>query len=268
VTVAKTGISLAETVIALFLLSGAVLTTARLFHVAAQTERRSRVLEQAISMGETVSARVRSWARLDANFRSDWSTWSAPITDPDFPGLSAQVSATASGRTLASPSSRLESPYLTRARLLPGVVVPFRVEVRWGVGVSDRVSLLSYCGAPARPLPSTPSIEIQGLPGSPLSPGQVVPLHARVLDANNQEICGLTFQWSLLPLGGNGQLREDLESRDFRQISIQHGSYLPTGQSAVLPGQLGVLAQARYRGQVLRSSPVNSVPPQQLELAP
>lgn len=262
------GLSLAETVLALFLLTAGCLMMVQLFHQASRAERRTRQVESAIALGEKTLARVRGWASVPANFDSNWATWNTTMTDPEFPGLAVTLTSTAAGRALASPASRLENPYGARARQLPRMVVPVRARVSWGTGVQENLTLITYCAAPAHPMAANAQVELSNLPASPLSANQVAQVNAQLRDGAGQPLTGVTFNWSLIPVSGNGSLRPDLQDRTGQAMSVQNMCYLPTGQQAILSGEAAMAVQARYRGRVYSNFLPDTLPADRVQLNP
>lgn len=262
------GLSLAETVLALFLLTAGCLMMVQLFHQASRADRRTQQVESAIALGEKTLARVRSWASQPANFDSNWAAWNTTLTDPEFPSLTAQVSSQAAGRALASPATRLEQPYGAQGRQLARMVVPVKVEVSWGTAARDRLVLFTYCAAPAHPLAANPQVEVSNVPGAPLVANSVAQVTAKLRDGAGQELTGMTFNWSLIPVTGNGSLRPDLETRTGQSMSLQNMCYLPTGQQAILPGEAAIAVQCRYRGRVISNFLPDTLPVERVQFSP
>lgn len=248
------GLSLTETVVALFLLTAGCLMMVQLFHQGARAGRRTQQVESAIALGEKTLAQVRSWASQPANFDSNWATWNTTLNDPDYPGLQVEVSARASGRPLASPASRLELPYAANARRLDRLVIPVKARVLWGNGPQDQLTLFTYCAAPAHPMDATAKVQLTNLP-APLDANAVAQTNAELRDRAGQPLTGLTFHWSVLPITGNASLRPDLQNRSGQAMSIQNLCYLPTGQQAILDGEADLTVQARYRGRIYTNNP-------------
>lgn len=244
------GLSLAETVLALFLLTAGCLMMVQLFHQASRADRRTQQVESAVALGEKTLARVRSWASQPANFDSNWATWNTTLSDPDFPGLTVTMTSTPAGRPLASPASRLEVPYGSNARQLSRLVIPVRARVSWGNGPQENLTLITYCAAPAHPMAANAKVELSNLPASPLNANQVAQVNAQLRDGAGQPLTGVTFNWSIVPVSGNGSLRPDLQDRTGQAMSLQNMCYLPTGQQAIIPGEAGLSVQARYRGRI------------------
>lgn len=262
------GLSLAETVLALFLLTAGCLMMVQLFHQASRAERRTRQVESAIALGEKTLARVRSWASQPANFDSNWATWNTTVTDPEYPGLSVAMSCTGTGRALASPASRLENPYGAKARQLLRMVVPVRARVAWGSGPQENLTLITYCASPVHPMAANAQVELNNLPASPLSANQVAQVQAQLRDGAGQPLAGVTFNWSLIPVSGNGSLRPDLQDRTGQAMSLQNMCYLPTGQQAILPGEAAVSVQCRYRGRIYSNFLPGAFPGDRVQLNP
>ncbi|MBX3167534.1 MAG: hypothetical protein KF760_08975 [Candidatus Eremiobacteraeota bacterium] len=257
-----------ETILALFLLSACCLMMVQLFHQAARADRRNQQVQRAILLAEKTFAQVRSWARQPANFDSSWATFNATFSDPEFPGFSVEVASLPGGRSLLSPASRLEAPYGLKSRRLDRLVVPVRVKVLWGAGQRENVTLFTYCAAPEHPLPANPKVTVGSLPSAPLSFQEQAQITARLEDASGQEIPGVTFHWSLIPMTGNGQLRPDLQSRNGRAMTVQNLCYLPTGQAAVIPGETAVAVQCRYRGRILSNFLPDALPDERVRMNP
>lgn len=149
----RKGLSLTETVIALFLLSyvAVMAMTQMAFSVHRQTDR----VMQATLLSRSVVAQIRSWAANPDNFRAGWSSWTRydgrTEYDSSFPGYRVKVEVVSGGRALDTPCSGLEKQFTGKPegkRTLPAAVIPVTITVNWSDNPSDAIQTLTYVGEP------------------------------------------------------------------------------------------------------------------------
>ena len=151
-------LSLAEVVIAVFLLGSVALAVFSMAHMAFVAQRRNENQLAATLEAQSVMAEVRIWANQPANFLGDWSKYNSPFPAPHVPEYTAQVRCIPAGRALDSPCKGLEAQWEGTpegVRRMPRAVVPVEVTVSWSERPSDRVSLTSYVGEPKRDISVT-----------------------------------------------------------------------------------------------------------------
>ncbi|MCA9792933.1 MAG: hypothetical protein KC910_14095 [Candidatus Eremiobacteraeota bacterium] len=259
----RRGLSLAETIVALFLLVAAMLVMINLFHSALRYRAMVVQQMQATALARKVMAEVRDWARDPVNFDSNWSPYrGVTLTDPDYPGLSAEVDCDELGRALYSPSTQLETLEGARARVLTRSLVPVRVQVNFG---RDReVTLFSYVGERPRPLGANPVVVTRtGGSPDPVPRDGTVDFGAQLLDSGGQPVADVTFDWAVKPVSGNAMLDRQPVSRDFRSMVLVHrmviNDLVTPPEEGYASGTIEVQARARYHGQEVTNATVVSV---------
>lgn len=197
------GLSLTETVVAIFLLSVAMLLVINLMHVSIRYQGMNRRQATGMLLAQKLLDAVRAWAWEAPggiyNYHASWAPWQgASLTDPDFPGYTAQVDAQPGSVILQSPCTGLESIYAPLNRRLTASVVPVRVQVQWDANdPTRRVSLVSYVGEPPPRTPITVTVTRAGGPGDPVPPDGVVDFTVQASDANGAPISDLVYRWSV-----------------------------------------------------------------------
>lgn len=254
---AARGLSLAETVIAVFLLLCACMVVVALFHSSLRYSSRVLVHNAAARVAEKRLAMLRVLARQDF-YGPVWATYTGvPAPDPDEPEF--RVAIRQNMDTLSSPCSSLENLQGGRARTLSSSFRRVTVTVSWlPTTTANQLSLTSLIGAPARSVNGC-SLTVQALDyRSPLPPNDTITFRARLNDGSTNEIPDIMFAWHVVPgVGGSAVVSGN------GIIDPNHGSTLRTGRSATfrnsyphfdvpawkaVPGAVTVEAVARYRG--------------------
>ena len=247
----RRGSFLAETMVALFLLVGAIVLVTQLLNRSLSYGRRSEQRLQALMVADRTIAQIRAWGQTPANFRSSWAPWNGQIiTDPLQPSYQVQITCDPTGRPLLSPCTGLEGGFGAMAKVLNRSIVPVRVQVAWGSGASDNVVLFSYVGAPRYGLAATPTVSVTQIAGSlPLAESATAQYQAQLADSTGTTLSDVTFQWEVIPLTGEATLLTGTDPRSGRTATVQSSYRLSTGISGFVPGNIGIRSLARYCGQ-------------------
>lgn len=252
--------TLAETIVALFILVYVFIVVANLTHRGLAYGGQSASLARSALFAETLLAEMRAWAFEPVNFDSDWSTQSGLRTHPDFPGLTANVHVIcnssdpdASRRELYSPCSSIEFGQ-AHPRVFRNSCVWVQVSVPLNSTGSRNLELVTLIGEPWRELNPVLNVSRSG-PADPIPYGDVVNLGATLSDGA-VTILEPMFEWGVLPYTvgpndpGNATLRPT--TRDGRASSVRNQTVLnpdPAAPDHWAPAPGGVLMEARTRFQ-------------------
>ena len=243
------GLSLLETVVALFLLVAQVLVLLGSFQRGLRHQSRSLQNVRAQQTAHNQMAEIRAWARVAANFDSDWSTYA---------GLRHQqgdllIEVEAARQTLYSPCASLESAYDTRAYRLPDSLVSVKVSAIWDPSdPRSRVVLVSSIGQPARAADPHLRITQTGGDSSPVPFDGIQDYKVEAFDAAGRPLTDLRYSWQVKPLTGNATVLPG-GPRDGGTARVQH-VYTHLGHSLHVSGAIQVQCQARYHGRELSGS--------------
>ena len=195
------GVSLLETLLALFLLTGASLLLVVLFHSGLQRSRLAHVEAQARIIAQDALAEVRA-KTMTGSFRipQDLNSVETSYPHPDLPSM--RVDIRAETQVLASPSTGEEAPYAEK-RLLSHSAAKVEVKVSWDSGFFRLVSLV---GESPRVLEN---VVVSGK--GPISAGQGASFTVEAFDEAGQKIEDAFFVWWVDPLTANGTV---VPSRD------------------------------------------------------
>ncbi len=241
----RSGLTLPEVVLAIGLLLAVLLAVTQLLSSSLMIARGADRCSRACLLAENVLADLRSWAQQPANFEGDWGAWDGrTVSDPDFPGLQARVTVEQDGRPLFAPCSTVEAQE-AEPIVLSRTVIPVQVEVPWDPVRSVR--LVTYIDEPARN-PATIEITRSGA-ADPMAPRQTTTLTARMLDGSGRPIPDATFDWSALPITGNGSFVS--RPRDGKSIDYKHEFIPALGPPQLVPGTVELEVRGRYRSQPL-----------------
>lgn len=240
------GLSLLETLIALFIIVVALLMMTQLMHTSLRRGNASEQRLRAALCAQETLEEIRLWAANPDNFESTWSTYdNQTLIDPIFPEM--QIRTTVADRVVATPSKLLEDDFpIAEQRLLEEACKRVTVECRWGNGPKDALELVTLVSAPPRAFRTTDPIEITPTAGS-LEKDESASFTARAFDDRGQEIKGITFHWYILPKTGNATLVA--QTRDGRESTIGHWLLALDGVTRVYAtGQCDLVVRARYNG--------------------
>lgn len=241
------GLSLAETVIALFVLVVACLGCVQMFHVGlrsgALTEKRS----VAAFLANKRLTQLQVWAKDPSHF-SSWSGYpNGP--DADFPDYGLQT--TVSDYTAFSPCSGVQG---SPARQLQRSLKRVQVDVSYPPFTSaDHLKVVSLIGEPPHSLAGLTVVVDDSAISNPVPPAPFSQnLSAQVRDGSNTVIRDMMFDWYVDPGSGNGVVQS---ADDGINASFRNEVLLPLGSAPNPPGSsCSVEAWARYMGRPVRGS--------------
>ena len=225
------GLSLMETVIAIFVITFAVLIMAALFRSALEGAKRTRKIATANVLANKRMQAIVYWAGEGDNF-SDWTPIDgASAQDAQFPDFAVRSDIEA--QVVYSPCSETETRYpLDDRRAILVSTKKVRVRVTWSPTSDPRnkVDLTSIISAPPRTLKAV------GMQGAinPIAPDASLTLGAYAQDTSHQRLNDLFYEWRLSPMTGYGQI---VPSRDGRRLVLKHRNYdARTGSYGSAPG--------------------------------
>lgn len=239
------GVSLLETVIALFILLGVLTFTLELYSRSLQSQAKVEKNERAAFFADNVLSQLRHWARDSANFRSDPWTRFTNYTEPEFPGFSAQV------RTrwapVLTPCTSQESPRpADRQRWLRETVKTATAEIFYeGEPLFEVTTLVNE---PKRVPATTDPVVVEAVGGAPaqLDPDAEQRYTAKLVDDSGREIEDVMFSWSVQPLSGNAFIAQS--ARDGSWGELVNAYPIPPAQRVYTGGACQAIATVRYAG--------------------
>jgi len=260
------GMTLAETVVAIFVLTLAIAFVGAMLrnglHYQAHSERRM----MAMALARNKMAFLRAWARTPRN-RSQYyyddppASWASQVqgSDPEYPNF--VVRCVVQTMVVYSPCTSMEAPYvpLGTARVMNSSARKVKISVAdpsdplWSADIvtmvcdptrdlldppNDAVRLITTTAVPA-------SFSASGNDLNNPNPGSAVDMRAEALYPNSTPVPDLFFDWYIVPLGGTGTL---ITSRDGRTCRFVNG--VSTGIANVTTeGNSVVAVHGSYRGQ-------------------
>jgi len=237
------GLSLIETVLAVFVLLVVFLIFGTLLQWVLSSSRRGDEMATAARLAENRLAELRDWSfqpnGSSDNFRAGaWGALATPVEAES--GYRTSVALVAS--QCYAPTTNLESAF-ANPRTMSSACKRVRVRVQWGNQSYDLYSQLTAPPVtPKQPLSSNIQVTITG--GTTLASGASIVLTAQARDVNDSPIEDLVYQWTVLPESGTGSLAE--LDRNGRQVRFTNNNPLTVNSST-----LKVAVQATYRGVVL-----------------
>ena len=239
----RSGMSLIETLFAVFVLLAAFTIFGTLFQWVMTSSKRGDQAATAARLAHNRLEELRQWSEQPAgasdNFRAgSWTGWATPSEVE--PGYTVQIDRVAN--QCYSPSTSLEAGF-ARPREMSNSCHRVRVRVHWGQQNYDLYSQLA--APPVKPLqPYASNIVItQGFSGN-LAHGSGGTLTAQARDEQSQNIEDLVYEWTVLPESGTASLLE--VDRNGRQIQVNNDNPLTTAGNT-----LKVSVSATYRGIAL-----------------
>jgi len=248
VAAVRKGLSLAETVVASFLLLIGFLVVARLFHTSLRYQEWIDSVNLATVVGEETLESVRAWAQQPANFLTLETTYNPQVLQRD--GMQVEIQA-GPAVTMASPSNEMEQAFpLNQRRLMKKSFKPVQVTVVWQ---RDRIVLHSLLGDPPHePRVGNPvTVNIAGT--NPRAKDSRSLMSASLYDTSNNEIPDVFFHWSQEPIDGRGALENIY--RDGTGGEFVHKMMKPDGTYGYAPPVGGLPARCQigcgvlYRGR-------------------
>lgn len=239
------GLSLMEAVIAIFVITFAILIMASLFRSALDGARRARKVTVANVLANRRMEEIVYWAGDGNNF-SNWSSIDgASGPDGQFPDFTVRSDTEA--YVLYSPCSQSESRFPPASqRSMVASARKVRVRVTWSPVTNPRnsIDLLAIVGAPTQKLNS---VQI----GAPATVAALTSANitATALDTNNQPILDLFFKWSISPLDGYGEIQS---ASDGRTLTLTNRVYNPDLGYVVAPGNVSLSLSSTSMGLTQR----------------
>jgi len=246
------GLSLLEAIVATFLLLSSFLIIVNLFHSGMRYNTRIENQQLAAMLAERHLEQLRSWSELSTagvyhydNLVAIYhGATSVPADHPTFT-LSTRVV----DEQLYSPSSTLELglPPGTLLRRLNGSARKVEVVVSW---TGSQVAVTSLFSRPPADFRALNAITVSpvGSPSLPLAQNASADFRAEAFDSNDQAIPGLTYQWEIVPIDGNGTL---VQARDGSTATLTNAVDV-AGEVYHTGGSLYVRASARYHGRTVQ----------------
>lgn len=233
-----------ETLIAIFIITFAVLEMAALFHAALDGARRTKKVAVATTLANKRMEEIVYWASYDNHF-ANWSSidgnQSPDSLYPDF-----LVRSDSEPLTQYSPCSQTEQRFpVGEQRTMVSSARTVRVRVSWApADARNKVDLYGVVGAPPRLLDEVDINEAIPIPVAPF--GSSVSLTVKALDEEGVPIPDLFFDWSLAAGKGNGELQP---SRDGRSAALLDQVYNPSTEAyQAAPGSALLKVRATYMG--------------------
>lgn len=245
----RRGFSLAETVLAMFIMVGAMVVFGLLMHSMLNYGARAQQRAMAALAAQNKLEEIRNWANSGGNFFGAWPYANQTSTDPAFPGVTllSQVE----DQQLISPCTELEKNNAS-PRAIVQSCKKVRVTAAWPQDGGQPIRVVTLMAAPNRT--PNPSLSVSGaIPGT-LSANASFVASVSAVDSTGRPLHDLVFQWASLPTGaspGNGTAialnGNGTRGRFTNSFQPQVG-----GPAVIVPGscKLGVIAF--YRGQILQ----------------
>jgi hypothetical protein len=252
----RRGLSLAETLIGMFLLAGGGFACVTLMLRASRIQTQTMVALEGARLAEQCQQQVRVWGQDPARFLTGTLYNDLNLADPAWNGYTVRIRMATTSQAVLSPNTGMESGFAGSRRLLPQTQRNFTVEVRWGTNAQQAVVLASSLGAPVRPVRAVRPVQFTQLSGSASMLAEAVSsFRVALFDNLNQEIPGVTFHWQVLPefvpssTAGLGSLDQSLD-RSGHQVYFIHHYYAGDPALPNVSGWCRLRAQCRYGGKV------------------
>lgn len=247
----RRGLSLVETLVAIFLLAGAAFASIALLIEASKAQRLTNETQKALGYAQQSLDRVQAWALSSANFATGWSTYAdASFPEPQDPAFQVRIQANPGQPRLISPNTSLELSYAPWQRRVDSRACSVKATVSWSSVRTRSVVLCRWIGAP---LSQVSQLQVQQLGGatSPVAVNATATFEARLLDTSSQPIPGVVYYWKADPDYTNGQPgMASLEStRQGDRVTLIHHYYAGDPDTPKLPGDIGLKAYCRYGGR-------------------
>jgi hypothetical protein len=203
------GLTLVETVVSLFIITGCLLIIIKMIFSGADVQRRAGFNEKAAMIGERHLGRLRTWASDPNNFYNAalWATV-APATksaDSDHPEFTVTIQAVK--QPLYSPCEQAEARFASpteERRVLKDSYYKVQVSVAWApVADKNQLTLVTLIGAPDHPVHH---VETTTSDAGPLARDEEANLTVKALDANGNVIPDHFWSWSQQPATGVGSV--------------------------------------------------------------
>lgn len=205
----RRGLTLTETVVSLFMITGCLLIIIKMIFYGADVQRRAALNEKAALIAERHLGRVRTWAS-DVNNFSGGAAWSAiapgvASRDVDHPEFSVTINA--APQVMYSPCEQAELRFATpieERRIMDESYYKVQVKVSWEPPSSkNQLTLVSLVGYPENPVHH---LETATTDAGPLARDDNADLTVRAVDADGDPIPDHFFSWSQRPAVGLGSV--------------------------------------------------------------
>ncbi len=204
----RRGLSLMETIIALFLITVGVLEVAGVFQSAFNSRQRAANTALATAIATKRIAQIRQQATTPTTF-SNWSGIDGTANDTEFPDFA--VTTSSEWVIQYSPCSLSEKRYTPNERTMSRSLRKVTVGVSWDASKpSSRVEMSALVGAPKLGFASLGIVE--SLPTT-LSWGRSTTLTAVARDAGGNEMPDLFYNWEVIPSSGNANISSNRSGR-------------------------------------------------------
>jgi hypothetical protein len=259
----QTGLTLAEAIIAMFVLLAGFAVVVRLFHTGIRYQTMVDDQSTAVMLAEREMERVRGWSRKvhsSPGSTQAFANWTGcpgttAYVDPDFPGHSIRVQHAT--ETILSPCSLFETiqPAGER-RAIRESVRRVTVRVSWGSREHFLVSLVALPTGKPQLDPVTPEVQLLG--SSNLARGERRTVNPSATNSDGRDLPDLFYNFSVQPVagdagGGNGAVDGPRDGREavvrnciYDVTPVSSGGPLITGYGG---GRCVVKAIGRYRGR-------------------
>lgn len=241
------GTTILETIIAFFIIVGALLVVVQLFHTSLQ---HGRIIEERLigaSLAERKLEEIRIWASDPDHFEGSWSLYdNQNFTYPGFESFTIRTTLT--NPQHPTPNTLLEAAHpVSEQRLLAQSTKGVTVDCTWGPKTNQTIRLASLVAAPPRDWDASPlDIEISGTAPNPLPQDSTATFTVKGYDENHRELEDLTFNWVVVPKGGNGIVASS--RRDGKEAAVGNWLYGLGGARIHRPGPVEFSVSARYNG--------------------
>lgn len=247
----KRGFSLAETVLALFIMVGAMAVFGLLMHAMLNYGTRAQQRAMAALAAQKKLEEIRDWCNTGNNFFSAWPYVSQTSTDPAYPGVTL-VTETAA-QQLVSPCTALETKNPSR-RTISQSCMKVRVTASWPQDGGQPIRLLTLMCPPKR-MPN-PVLRVAGAVPATLPARASYGVRVTALDTAGQQLRDVMFQWTSEPTGtnpGNGTASAVNGSGSSGQFT---NLFTPQvgGAPIIVPGTCRMGVIAFYRGRIMRGA--------------
>lgn len=203
------GLTLVETVVSLFIITGCLLIIIKMIFNGADVQRRAGFNEKAALIGERHLGRLRTWATDPNNFYTagSWSTIApgAPSPDADHPEFAVTIQALK--QTVYSPCEQAEARWSSpteERRTLKDSYYKVQVTVAWEPAAEkNQLTLVTLIGAPDNPVHH---VETTTSDAGPLARDEEANLTVRAIDANGNVVPDHFWSWSQQPATGVGSV--------------------------------------------------------------
>lgn len=241
------GVSLAEAIVALFLLTAGVLVAVTAFQRSLVYQRDSTRLRQAGQLAQNYLVQL---ARYRDHFPgTNWPAYWSGYAPDRFREEPFAVEVRCTVPEVFSPCLTLEQPFGSRARRLEDSAVAVEISLDWG-GAQRQFHYHSLLAPPTPLLDSVRITQIGG--GGSLGANDHASFQAEARTADGYPIPGACFRWSLDSDGsthqpGMGTLHPEAD-RAGREMWVFHRIYRPDELVAYAPGRVRLTAVCRLNG--------------------